>query len=77
MGEEGGGTDYEMQGGGGGGNIKGEEGWDGNGGAPCSALSRGSHSWRRGAAQDMQKFRTRGERGGDNDAGIQNTKTFP
>ncbi len=33
----GGGRDYEMQGGGGGHKIGGEEGWDGNGGAPCSA----------------------------------------
>ena len=37
MGEGGGGTDYETRGGGGGREIEGEEGWDGNGGAPCSA----------------------------------------
>ncbi len=36
--------DYEMRGGGGGRDIEGEEGWDGDGGAPCSASSGGSHS---------------------------------
>jgi hypothetical protein len=37
MGEGGGGTDYETQGGGGGCKIEGEEGWASNGGAPCLA----------------------------------------
>jgi hypothetical protein len=46
MGEGVGGMDYETQGGGGGRKIKGEEGWDSNGGAPCLVLSGGTCSCR-------------------------------
>jgi hypothetical protein len=50
MGKGGGGMDYEAQGGGGGRNIEGKEGWDGNEGAPCLALSGGTCSCRGAAA---------------------------
>jgi hypothetical protein len=50
MGKGGGGTDYETQGRGGGREIGGEEGWDGDGGAPCSESSGGTRSWRGAAA---------------------------
>ncbi len=42
--------DYETRGGGGGREIEGEEGWDGDAGAPCLALSGGTCSWRGAAA---------------------------
>jgi hypothetical protein len=53
MGEGGGGTDYETQGGGGGREIKGKEGWDGNGGAPCLVSLGGTCSWRWAVAREV------------------------
>jgi hypothetical protein len=72
MGKGGRGTDYETQGGGGGHKIEGEEGWDGNGGAPCLVSLGGSHYWRGAAAQDAREFRMLVACGGVDDAGIQN-----
>jgi hypothetical protein len=72
MGEGGGGIDYETRGGGGWREIKGEEGWDGNGGAPCSALLRGTHSSRGAAARVAREFGMLGAHGGDDDAEIRN-----
>jgi hypothetical protein len=50
--EEGGGREYE-----------GEEGWDRDGGAPCSVSSGGTRSWRGAVARDARVFGTHGDAG--------------
>ena len=63
MGKGRGETDYEMQGGGGGGHeIKGEEGWDGDGGAPCLARAASTDK----ELANCQRAAERDERDQDN-----------
>jgi hypothetical protein len=63
MGEGGGGTDYETQGGSGGGReIEVEEGWDSNGGGPCLARAASTDK----ELADCQRAAERDERDQDN-----------
>jgi hypothetical protein len=55
MGEGGGGTEYETQGGGGGRKIEGEEGWGSNGGAPCTSTDEELADRQRAVERDKRE----------------------
>ncbi len=58
------GMEYEMQGGGGGHKIEGEEGWDSDGGAPCLSMDEELADRQRVAERDERDQDNAKERGG-------------